>query len=303
MVPTWMLGSAAMVAVVSVLLIEDLASRQLYVLTLRLPGIDKALHFIQSCVICLAMNLLLQRSSVSAGTRIALAAAAALAAAGFDEFQQSLRSDRNVEAADVGAGLAGIAAAVAMTVRGERPRLASGVAAIALVVGGLFVYSTYLKTHHYNSGLRAERAGRYDEALRHYREGIEADANNPELYNAAAWMIAESGHGEPQEAVAYAERSLQLRPNDADTLDTYGWSLYLAGRAADAVAPLEAALAAKPGIYCVHYHLGMVYLKTGRTDIGVDHLRQQIERMPLTREATLASEVLAGLHQAVRRNP
>jgi histone acetyltransferase (RNA polymerase elongator complex component) len=58
------------------------------------------------------------------------------------------------------------------------------------------------------------------------------------------------------------------------------------------VPPLEEALAAKPDIYCVHYHLGMAYLTTGRIELGIQHLQNQVERRPGTREAVLAREEL-----------
>ena len=299
----WLLVAAGLIAVLGLVFLENLGSLPLNALTLRLPGVDKALHFVQSFVICYVFSLLLSRTGISAAGRITLAAAGALAAAGLDEMQQSLRADRNVEVADIGAGAAGILSAIAVLAFRQWSRLAIVAASVGVVAATAITYDSYIRSRDYNRGLLAERAGRRDEALRHYLAGAESGVNNPEVYNAAAWLIAESPDGDPRRAVQFAERSLQLRPHNPDTLDTYGWSLYLAGRAADAVAPLEAALAAKPGIYCVHYHLGMVYLKTGRTDVGVTHLRQQIELMPLTREATLASEVLAGLHQAVRKNP
>ena len=296
----WLLVAAGMIAAVTLVLVEDLGSNFLYALTLHLPGVDKVLHFTQSFIVCYVLSLLIGRTGVSTRTRVLLAAGAALAAAGFDELQQTFRADRNIEVADVAAGAAGVLAAVAAMVRIDSPRWAAGALVVAAVAAGALTYDSYLFTRDYNQGVLAERGGRRDEALAHYLRGTENGIDNPELYNAAAWLIAESPGGDARRAVELAERSLQLRPLNADTLDTYGWSLYRAGRSVDALAPLESALAAKPDIYCIHYHLGMVYLALDRCDDAARQLQRQIDLMPHTHEAGLAADALAGLHQSVR---
>ncbi len=296
----WLLVAAGLIAVLGVVLLENLGSLPLNALTLRLPGIDKVLHFMQSFAICYVLSLLLGRTGISAAGRISLAAAGALAAAGLDELQQSLRADRNVEVADIGAGAAGIVSAIAVLSFSRWRRLATVAAVVGVVAATAITYDSYLRARDYNRGLLAERAGRPEEALRHYLAGAESGVNNPEVYNAAAWLIAESPDGDPRRAVALAARSLQLRPQNPDALDTYGWSLYRAGRGAEAVAPLQAALAAKPDIYCIHYHLGMVYLSLNRREEAVQHLQQQVDLMPTTREANLAAETLTSLNQSVR---
>jgi tetratricopeptide (TPR) repeat protein len=290
----WLLVTAGMVAAVTLVLVENLGSNQLYALTLHFPGVDKVLHFMQSFIVCWVLGALLGRTGVPTGTRVLLAAAGALGVAGFDELQQTFRADRNIELADIAAGAAGVVAAVAAMIRIDSPRWAAGGLVVAALAGGAVTFDSYRYTRDYNRGVLAERGGRRDEALRHYLRGAERGIDNPELYNAAAWLLAESPDGDAGRAVQLAERSLQLRPFDADTLDTYGWSLYRA------LLPLQAALAAKPDIYCIHYHLGMVYLGLNRRDDAVRHLQQQVDLMPDTREARLAADTLAGLQQRVR---
>ena len=89
-----------------------------------------------------------------------------------------------------------------------------------------------------------------------------------------------------------------MRPGDPDPLDTYGWALYRAGRASDAMRPLEAALVAKPDIYCIHYHLAMVYQAIGRSDDAFRHFHLQVERQPKTLEAAQAAEQLSRLSRS-----
>jgi len=47
-----------------------------------------------------------------------------------------------------------------------------------------------------------------------------------------------------------------------------------------------------PTIYCIHYHLGVVYLKQGRLDAARHHLGAQVERAPRSQEARLAAALL-----------
>lgn len=292
--------AAAVAVVLLVLLAENLGSRLFNELLLHLPGIDKVLHFGQSLAIFAMLYWVLGRVHLSGWTRVMVAVAGGLGAAVFDEFQQQWQGDRSVELADIGAGVAGMMAGVAALSRAAHPRAALVVGVGAVVLGGGLTWQSYLATKDYNQGLLAERAGRRDEARAHYLRAVSTGVDNPEVYNAAAWAIADSEDGDPVQAVGLAERSLQMRPGNADTLDTYGWSLYRAGRAADALGPLEQAYAAKPDIYCIHYHLGMTYLAMGRLDEGRRHLQLQIERMPRTREAMLAARELAHASDAAR---
>jgi len=297
--PAWLLLAIGMMAVIVLLLTEDLGGSQLNTLLLYLPGIDKVMHFAQSLAVCSVLYWLLGRTRLPAGTRLMLAVGGALTAAVFDEVQQSWTAERTVELADLGAGVSGIIVAGALLTDLRRHRLAAVVVLIGLTLGGFVTYDSYRRTHDYNNGVLADRQGRPDEALQHYLRAVEAGVEHPEVYNAAAWSTLETG-GDARQAVEFAGRSLALRPGNPDTLDTYGWALFRAGRVADAVAPLEAALAAKPDIYCIHYHLGAVYRQLGRREEGDRHLREQLERMPYTREAILAKDLLAQSEQSLR---
>ena len=290
----------AAAGVVVLLLAEDLGADVLNDLLLHLPGVDKVLHVAQSFAISLLFFWLLGRAGQPLPVRVLGAAAAALGAAIFDEIQQQWRGDRHVELADIAAGCSGITLAAAWRARAFWPRATGAAAIAACLAAGAVTYDSYHQTRDYNRGILAARRGDARAALGHYLAAVTAGVRNPEAYNAAAWALAESADGDPARAVELARRSLAMRPDNADTLDTYGWALYRAGRPADALTPLSQALAAKPDIYCIHYHLGMTYLATGAADEGQRQLRLQIERMPGTREAVLASEQLERMAPTVR---
>ena len=294
-ISAWIAVGGCMGAVMLLLLSENLGSGFLNHLLLYTPGVDKVLHFGQSLAVFLMLYLLLWRTGLGSASRLAAAAGGALAAAGFDEIQQRWAGGRSIELADIGAGLGGITFGIGLLMHGVRRRTAMALMVCGVAAGGAITYDSYLKTRDYNQGLLAERDGRMGDARRAYLRALDAGVRHPEIYNAAAWATVESGEGDMQQAVAFAEQSLALRPANPDTLDTYGWALYRAGRAPDAVRPLEQALKAKPEIYCIHYHLGMVLLELGRREDGLRHLRLQVEQMPGTREARLSAEMLLRL--------
>ena len=281
-----------------VLVAEDLGANALNELLLRLPGVDKVLHVVQSFVFFWALYSLAGLTRLVGSTRLVVAAGGTLAAAVFDEFQQQWTAGRSVESADIVAGICGIVLGLAVVSVARRPRAALTAALCGVVMGSYVTYGSHLRTRDYNRGVLAARAGRADDARAHFLRATESASDNPEVFNAAAWSIAEFGSGDAALAVSLAQRSLALRPANPDTLDTYGWALYRAGRAIDALPQLEAAFAAKPEIFCIHYHLGMVYLDLGRPDDAKRHLRLQVA-MLRTSEAAAAADVLARMDAAL----
>lgn len=296
------LSLAALLIGISVLMgVADLGGGALNELLLHLPGVDKVLHVLLGLALFLAIDRILRATGASATKSAVVAVAGAALVAVLDEAQQRFVGERSVEAADIAAALAGVVIGLAWLQAAGRPRVAVVLGACGLVAGAWLTVTSHLQTRDYNRGILAERAGRPDDALNYYRAAVARGVRNPEAYNALAWMMLEHDHGDPREAVGHAERSLLLRPDNPDALDTYGWALFRAGEAAAAVRPLEQALAAKPGIYCIHYHLGMAYLETGRPAEGIAHLRQQITLRPQSAEAVLAAAVLARVDGGARQ--
>jgi tetratricopeptide (TPR) repeat protein len=292
----WLVVTGGMLAALLLVLAQNLGARPLTEMLLHAPGIDKALHFGQSLALFVLFYVALGRTRLRA--RLPVALAMALAAACVDELQQRFAGGRSIEFADIGAGAAGVVFGLGVQMRRHRPLVALLAVVAGLGFGVGVTYDSYLRTRDYNAGLLAERAGRKGDALQAYLRAVDSGVRHPEVFNAAAWALAESTPGDPARAVSFAEESLAMRPGDPDTLDTYGWALYRAGRARDAVSPLEAALAAKPDIYCIHYHLAMVYQAIGRADDAIRHFHLQVERQPKTFEAAQAAEQLSRLNRS-----
>ncbi len=287
-----LLALAGVGGLAALFVLEDLGGQQLDRLLLYLPGVDKLLHFVQSCAIVLFVRVVAR--TVVASDRTATLAAIAVTGlvAVLDEIQQIWVPNRSVEAADLMAAAAGIACGLGLLLRRHRRTVGYAITAVAILAGLGVTYRSYLDSRDYKYGLRLESAGRFREARDAYQRALAGGMATAGLYNGLAWVEIESGVGDPAAAVAWAERAVTMEPDDADALDTYGWALYHAGRTDEAYARLTDAYRRKPGIYCIHYHLALVVLKQGRVEDGIRHLRQQIVEAPDSREAARARTLL-----------
>jgi tetratricopeptide (TPR) repeat protein len=106
----------------------------------------------------------------------------------------------------------------------------------------------------------------YDAAAENYRKALENDQNAVIAANNLAWLYAETGKGNLDEALRLAQGVVQKNPNIAGFVDTLGWIYYkknLNDLAIDqiqkAVALDEAAARAAKGSPSAtyQYHLGM----------------------------------------------
>ncbi len=97
-----------------------------------------------------------------------------------------------------------------------------------------------------------------------FRQALEIDKDDLTALNNLAYLLAEQ-LGKPEEALPYARRAAELRPDSADVLDTLGWCLALTGEYQAAVNVLEEALAKQP-VPFAFYHLAEAYRRMGKTD-------------------------------------
>jgi tetratricopeptide (TPR) repeat protein len=269
----------------------NLVGGQLNTLFLALPGIDKVLHFGFHALLAICVR----RFAIATGASVRMSAGVAIAvgviASVADETVQGFTSTRTVEFDDLMADWAGLTLGLVVTTRPLR--VTTAVAGLAACVVGVYVaYDTHLKLRDYSRGLEYERRGDFSHARTMYLQALAAGLQSPGLYNGLAWVEIESGHSDFEQAVVWGATALAMRPENADFLDTYGWALHHAGRSAEAISYLERAYQTKPQMFCIHYHLGLAYLATGRSDLAVSHLRQQL-LLPNTRESAKAKETLA----------
>ncbi|UCG48619.1 MAG: tetratricopeptide repeat protein [Phycisphaerales bacterium] len=120
-----------------------------------------------------------------------------------------------------------------------------------------------------------------DQAIGDYKSLLEKMPKNTSVLNNLAYMLAEKNEGLP-EALEYAERAVELRPNDAALLDTYGYVLYRNGNNSKAESVLLSALqqyeqknvGAPAELY---EHLGMVKEAVGDKTRALAAYRQALQ--------------------------
>jgi tetratricopeptide (TPR) repeat protein len=87
------------------------------------------------------------------------------------------------------------------------------------------------------------------------------------------------------EAVTRAEREWKRRPNNADAIETYAWTLYKKGNMQEAETIMERGL--KSGIVTptMHYHAAVIFASEGKNANAQQEWTLAVARMPYTRPA------------------
>jgi tetratricopeptide (TPR) repeat protein len=290
---TILIAATTGLLVVTMFAVLNAFGRELNSLMLRVPGIDKGLHFAGFAVAFVLLFALARRADRPATMAALLATAGALVLSLSDEAAQSFFPGRNVEAADLIADWSGIA--LGWVLVGAVPRrLAVPLASAALVVAGSVTYASYVQLKDYSNAIAHLRRGEFYLARGSFLKALEAGHRTAAVYNGLSWADVESERGDPQKAVEWARTALEMTPDDPNVLDTYGWALHNAGRSAEALAPLERAFAAMPDMFCIHYHLGSAYLAVGRRVEAARHFREQLRKTG-TREAARAERALLAM--------
>ncbi len=127
-------------------------------------------------------------------------------------------------------------------------------------------------------------------ALDHYRKVAESDPQNARALNNLAFVLVVYAK-QPDEALKYAQKAVQLAPDNADYADTLGWVLYSKGLYAQAITYLERA-ASKNGNAAWKYHLAMAYAKAGEAARAQTTLKLALKVNPTAPEAESAIKLV-----------
>jgi Flp pilus assembly protein TadD len=112
-------------------------------------------------------------------------------------------------------------------------------------------------------GSSEEQGGDWPAAEKHLRETLALVPDNPIYLNYLGYSLLDRGL-KPAESRALIERAFAAAPESGAIIDSMGWSLFVAGDYAGAVALLERARAAEPADPTVADHLGDALWRTGR---------------------------------------
>ena len=136
-----------------------------------------------------------------------------------------------------------------------------------------------------------EARGDHAAATEQFRKVVAADPNNIEALNNLAYLLSEYSK-KPDDALKYAEKALQLAPDNPEYADTIGWILFRKGLYSSAVTQLERT-AAHQGSPVWQYHLAMAYAKNGELARGRAVLEAALKRNPNLPEAKMARDIVS----------
>jgi len=143
-----------------------------------------------------------------------------------------------------------------------------------------------------------QRAGRNDEAVEVCRKIVDLDPKGVIAMNNLAWLLCED-KGNFQEALALANRGLEIAPDYLDLLDTRGVIYYRLGRFDKAVEDLTRSVqlypAGAPAGVGTRFHLARAYAKLNRKPEAVKLIKEALELQ--NRIGGLAPQELAEARQ------
>jgi tetratricopeptide (TPR) repeat protein len=136
--------------------------------------------------------------------------------------------------------------------------------------------------------------GKNDTAIQHFTQVLNDNPNNALALNNLAYLLTQS-HKEPDEALKFAQKAIELEPDNPNFLDTLGWVLYEKGLYPSAIQYLERAVSDK-GDAVSRYHLAMAYAKAGDLARGRTTLEAALKVNPKLPEAKTAEQLLGAAH-------
>ena len=153
----------------------------------------------------------------------------------------------------------------------------------------------------FDKALRLELNDEIEAASALYERLYDEDPENVVVANNLASLLSDHRTDEASlERAAVVARRLRGSPL-APFQDTYGWTLYLTGEAAQAVAVLRESAPRLANNAIAQYHLGMAYAAIGQTDLAREQLQRALEISDaggFFPQRDAASEALAGLDAA-----
>lgn len=138
-------------------------------------------------------------------------------------------------------------------------------------------------TAHHGLGHALAERGATDEAIAHYRRGIELWPYNAGTHNNLGLLLID--RGEIGEGTYHLTRAVELRPREVMFRRSLAETLAAHRPQDEAVSRSEKALALDPNSAAAHYDLGSALNRCGRTDEAVVHFQKAVESRPDFAEA------------------
>ncbi|HTT61041.1 MAG TPA: tetratricopeptide repeat protein [Bryobacteraceae bacterium] len=140
--------------------------------------------------------------------------------------------------------------------------------------------------------LALQTAGRKTEARAAYEQAIKLDPQDGMALNNLAFLMAESGSADLDQALTYAQRAKQVLPNLSEVSDTLGW-IYLKKNMSDNAMDIFQGLVTKvPTNATYRFHLGMAYAQKGDKPSALRELQQALRSSPAKDEENKIKDMI-----------
>jgi tetratricopeptide (TPR) repeat protein len=140
--------------------------------------------------------------------------------------------------------------------------------------------------------LAYDGAGRREDAKRVYEEAIKLDPTNVVMLNNYAYLLADTG-GNLDQALGYAQRAMQSKPDIDEISDTLGW-IYMKKQLTDnAIEMFQKVVNKQPKNPMYRYHLAMALDQKGDRTEAKKHVQIALQNNPPTQEIENMKRLLA----------
>jgi tetratricopeptide (TPR) repeat protein len=134
--------------------------------------------------------------------------------------------------------------------------------------------------------------GRKPEARDAYEQAIKLDPQNGMALNNLAFLMADTGLGDLDTALTYAQRAKQAMPNLSEVSDTLGW-IYLKKNMSDnAMDVFRTLVSEKPDNSTYRFHLGMAYAQKGDKPKALQELQRALHSGPSKEEEVKIKDLI-----------
>ena len=124
---------------------------------------------------------------------------------------------------------------------------------------------------HYNLARYIARSGRYDEAMRHYREALTIRPDDADSHNNLGLLLATNG--ELEKAVEHFDAAIRVDPRYAKAHFNLGRVFVRQGRVDEAIESFQRALQLQPGVAEIHENLGRALALQGQKAQAAEHFK------------------------------
>lgn len=136
--------------------------------------------------------------------------------------------------------------------------------------------NSLLLRFHSTAGDAAFYAGQFEAAFKNYDDALKIDPDNTYVLNNYAYFLSIKNM-DLEKAEKLSRRSLELKPDEKNYMDTYGWILYMQKRYAESEVWLAKAAATLPANANILEHYGDALFRNNKPELALKQWESALE--------------------------